>query len=287
MTHTASGSKPGVPKGWLVPAVALVLILVAAAIGWLSRSIVIDFVAWWPLWLLLGGLAFFGRHMKLGRVRVARARPDPGDRCPRRLPGGTHPGVGGDAIFIGVTGGPGIGIGHRCRDVGADRRQGRCRVGGERVSLHGGPDPDRRQHRTSPSSGADPGHRDRDRPRARGRPGLVHLCRLEPRARPRAELEHFARWDHRGRSLHTEVDRIAGRGEWERDSRTGRARRHRSGSPETSRSRFRPGLPARVVGEAVVPEDWTQTSDGWTSPAGGGGWVISVSEGATLEIITA
>ena len=75
MTHTASGSKPGVPKGWLVPAVALVLILVAAAIGWLSRSIVIDFVAWWPLWLLLGGLAFFGRHMKLGRMRVAGLVP--------------------------------------------------------------------------------------------------------------------------------------------------------------------------------------------------------------------
>jgi hypothetical protein len=44
------------------------------------------------------------------------------------------------------------------------------------------------------------------------------------------------------------------------------------------------GAPARVVGQAVVPEGWVQTEDGWSSPTGGGGWVISVSEGATLEI---
>ncbi len=31
------------------------------------------------------------------------------------------------------------------------------------------------------------------------------------------------------------------------------------------------GSAVRVVGMAVVPEDWTETSDGWDSPAVDGG----------------
>ncbi|HEX9763432.1 MAG TPA: hypothetical protein VGA97_10065, partial [Acidimicrobiia bacterium] len=44
------------------------------------------------------------------------------------------------------------------------------------------------------------------------------------------------------------------------------------------------GSAVRVVGQAEVPEGWTETSDGWDSPAGAGGWVISVSAGSTLAI---
>jgi hypothetical protein len=44
------------------------------------------------------------------------------------------------------------------------------------------------------------------------------------------------------------------------------------------------GSAVRVVGSAQVPEGWTETPDGWDSPAGAGGWVISVTEGSTLAI---
>jgi hypothetical protein len=42
----------------------------------------------------------------------------------------------------------------------------------------------------------------------------------------------------------------------------------------------------RVIGEAKVPTGWTTTSDGWVSPSGGeDGWVVSVSPGASLEVV--
>jgi hypothetical protein len=44
------------------------------------------------------------------------------------------------------------------------------------------------------------------------------------------------------------------------------------------------GSAVRVVGTADVPEGWTETADGWDSPAGAGGWVVSVTEGSTLVI---
>jgi hypothetical protein len=44
------------------------------------------------------------------------------------------------------------------------------------------------------------------------------------------------------------------------------------------------GAPARVVGEAQVPETWTTTEDGSSAPVTGEGWLISVAEGATLVI---
>jgi hypothetical protein len=44
------------------------------------------------------------------------------------------------------------------------------------------------------------------------------------------------------------------------------------------------GSAVRVVGQAEVPTGWAETSDGWESPAGAGGWVISVAEGSTLAV---
>jgi len=44
------------------------------------------------------------------------------------------------------------------------------------------------------------------------------------------------------------------------------------------------GAAVRVVGSAEVPGNWTETADGWQSPAGSAGWVVSVGEGSTLAI---
>jgi hypothetical protein len=45
-----------------------------------------------------------------------------------------------------------------------------------------------------------------------------------------------------------------------------------------------PGVPARVVGQAVVPSGWVQSGDGFQSPTPGQGWVISVGEGSSLIV---
>jgi hypothetical protein len=40
----------------------------------------------------------------------------------------------------------------------------------------------------------------------------------------------------------------------------------------------------RIVGEATVPESWEKLTDGWRSPIPGDGWVVSVPEGSSLSV---
>ena len=286
MTHTASGSKPGVPKGWLVPGVALVLILVAAAIGWLSRSIVIDFVAWWPLWLLLGGLAFFARHRKLGRVRVDGLIPILATVALGIFLVGHIQGweamPSSSASLVGPAWGP-------VTDAAMSARiDGRVDV----VSAESGFLYTVVPIRTGGSTGL---------PRAvEQTQGTAIAIDLEPVEDP--GLYTFAGWSlvldpapnwniSLGGTIEADLStlgltelQVEGSGSVTLGQPDAETPVRVSGDFEIQ---IPTGTPARVVGEAVVPDDWTQTSDGWTSPAGGGGWVISVSEGATLEIITA
>ena len=67
MTHVAAKNGRGVPKAWLIPAALLALILLGIPLGLFSRAIVIDLLAWWPAWVILGLLAFFARGRRLGR----------------------------------------------------------------------------------------------------------------------------------------------------------------------------------------------------------------------------
>ncbi len=75
MTRRAAGSRHGVPKAWLFPAVALTATLGAGAVGVLSRSIVLDLIAWWPVWLGLVAAAWLLRRRTVGRVRLAGLVP--------------------------------------------------------------------------------------------------------------------------------------------------------------------------------------------------------------------
>ncbi len=286
MTHTASGSKPGVPKGWLVPAVALVLILVAAAIGWLSRSIVIDFVAWWPLWLLLGGLAFFGRHMKLGRMRVAGLVPILATVALGVFLVGHIQGWGAMPSSSASLVGPASGS---VTDAAMSARiEGRVDV----VSAESGFLYTVVPIRTGGSTGL---------PQAVERTqGTAIAIDLEPVEDPglytfdgwSLGLDPAPNWNiSLGGTIEADLStlrltelQVEGSGSVTLGQTAAETPVRVSGDFEIQ---VPSGTAARVVGEAVVPDDWTQTSDGWTSPAGGGGWVISVSEGATLEITTA
>lgn len=75
MTHRAVGFGRGFPRAWLIPIGGLTILLGVAASGRLSRSIVADLIAWWPVWLALGITAFLLRDRKAGSFRLAGLVP--------------------------------------------------------------------------------------------------------------------------------------------------------------------------------------------------------------------
>lgn len=75
MTHRAVGFGRGFPRAWLLPIGALTIILGVAASGRLSRSIVADLLAWWPIWLGLAITAYLLRERRLGNLRAAGLVP--------------------------------------------------------------------------------------------------------------------------------------------------------------------------------------------------------------------
>ena len=75
MTHRAVGFGRGFPRIWILPIAALTILLGVAASGRLSRSIVADLIAWWPVWLGLGIAAFLFRDRKVGAIRISGLIP--------------------------------------------------------------------------------------------------------------------------------------------------------------------------------------------------------------------
>jgi hypothetical protein len=75
MTRLAVGFGRGFPRIWLLPIGMLTLVLGIAVSGRLSRSIVADFIAWWPVWVGLALAAYFFRNRKVGLFRAAGLVP--------------------------------------------------------------------------------------------------------------------------------------------------------------------------------------------------------------------
>ena len=75
MTLQAVGFGRGFPRSWMLPIITLILLLGSAVTGWLSRSIVADLIAWWPVWLGLALAAYLLRERKVGPLRVAGLVP--------------------------------------------------------------------------------------------------------------------------------------------------------------------------------------------------------------------
>lgn len=71
MTHAAPRRSSRFPKVWLIPLLAVVLTIGATSVGLLSRSILIDFVAWWPVWTVVMALGFVTRGRRIGAIRVS------------------------------------------------------------------------------------------------------------------------------------------------------------------------------------------------------------------------
>jgi hypothetical protein len=281
MTHAARRRSGA--SAWKLPVAAIVLVGIATAIGWLSRSILIDFISWWPVWLLLVGLSLWGSGRKVGRIRVSGL-------------------VSVVAVVVVATfvwahiqgwpilpssaaslmGGPDSGIETAAISAGVD---GELSVGpGQEGTLYSV---------TLIRSGG-PVNVPEARERSQGSMASVELTEVDG-----ATLYQFAGWDLElspgpswSLSLQGEVDaslerlaildlQIEGSGTIELGEVV-------SATPVAISGDFvvavPEGQPVRVIGPAQVPEGWEHSDSGSSAPGGGEGWVITVPEGSILQI---
>ncbi len=284
MTHVAGRPRRGVAKAWLLPLLVLVAILGLTAIGLLSRSILIDFVAWWPVWLFFILATVLSRGRRWGRVRVSALVAvlwvivlgvflvghlrgwDVMPSASNRLVGPTPDAASTVALSARVEGD---------LDVGSTSSGFLYTV-----------DPVRRG-----GSVAAPEATEQIQ-------GTSISVRLEEGLDP--GLYTFAGWDmtlYEGPtwnlSLAGRIDadltrlrltglQLEGEGSVTLGSAVSSIVINVSGSFVIS---VPEGVPVRVAGDAVVPSDWVENDQGHASPVEGDGWVISVAQSAVVTVV--
>jgi hypothetical protein len=284
MTHIAGGSRRGVPKVWVLPVLALIAILVAISLGLLSRSVLSDLIAWWPVWLVLVVLAFLARGRRWGRVRVAALVAILSVAVLGLFITGHI--IGWAAMPSAATGLNGPQAGSVITGALSARIEGKLEVGSGQSGFLYAVEPVRRGGDIGPPVASE---------QLQG-PNIA--VTLDPLADP--GLYTFAGWvldlDEApmwSLSLAGEVEadltrlqitslQLDGEGSAALGAVEDDVVVTVSGVFDVS---LPPGAPARVVGEATVPSEWVATNDGYESPTSGAGWVISVAEGSSLTLI--
>jgi hypothetical protein len=283
MTHRAAEPRRGVPRVWILLVLALVVILVAISLGLLSRSVLLDLLAWWPVWLVLFVLALLSRGRRWGRLRLSalvailsilalgafftghvRGWPV----MPSAAIGLNGPQAGSvvtGALSARIEGPLEVGSGesgflyavHPIRmggDIGPPVATEQLQ--GPNISVALEPSPD---------------------------PGLYTFAGWA------LDLDEAPIWSL---SLAGEIDadlsrltlsslQVDGRGSLALGAATANTVVTVSGDFDIT---LPPGSPARVVGDATVPSTWTASDDGFQAPVLGEGWVISVGEGSSLSV---
>lgn len=281
MTHAASRRRVG--GTWKLLGAALVVVVAAVAIGWISRSIVIDFLSWWPVWIGLAGLGYWARDRKLGRIKLSGviaivtvvmiavfvfAHLQGWDFLPsntEELVGGSDVGIKTAAVSAAVAGDLKVasGSGGVLYSVAAIRRGGTVgvasaveRTQGDVVSV-------------TLSAVADPGWY------------VFAGWSLDLSPVPSWSLSLNGEVDADLTQLRVESLQIEGGGTVSLGSVT-------QGTPVAISGDFVLSVPGdqavRVIGPAEVPEGWIHNDTGTTAPIEGQGWVISVPEGSILQI---
>lgn len=283
MTHTAPGSSRGFPRAWLLPIVAVFGILVYATLGWLSRSVVIDFLSWWPIWVLIAGLAVLVRGRRLGKVHLSGLVPmlalaalgvflaghllgwDAMPSSSASLVGPASDSVTTAAMSARIDGRLDVSLG----ETGYLYSVVPIRTGGDT----GLPEAVERTQGTSVAVVLEPVEN----------PGLYTFAgwSLELDPSPAWALSLGGELSADLSALRVTELQMEGGGSVRLGTPMAETPVSVSGDFEIE---VPGGAAVRVVGVAEVPGDWTATADGWQSPAGTGGWVVSVSEGSTLAI---
>ena len=285
MTHRAAGADVGVPRIWLLPITfAAVLVFVTAA-GWLSPSILLDFVAWWPVWVGLIVLVLATKGRRLWKVRLSGVVPlivtaalvvftvghilgwpamPSSSQGLVGPPAGSQPNVALSARVDGailLTGGSNF-----LYEVDPLRRGGEVGVPSASEQLQGSNISILLEAPSDPGfyvfAGWD-----------------IALSRL-----PSWNLTLEGEIDANFADLEVSGFQLFGTGHVTLGQATTLV-------PATVAGTFElvipSGVAARIVGEAVVPLSWEQLDDGARSPTAGDGWVISVPVGSKVTIIEA
>jgi hypothetical protein len=272
-----------VPRVWILPVLAVVLILAAIALGFLSRSVLMDLLAWWPVWLVLLVLAFFSRGRRWGRLR------------PSALVAILSVLALGSFLTGHIRGWPvmpsaSIGLnGPQAGSVAtaalSARIDGPLEVGSGQSGFLYAVEPVRRGGEIGPPVATE---------QLQG-PNIS--VALEPSPEPGfytfvgwvLDLDEAPTWSL---SLAGEVEADLARLRLASLQLDGEGSAFLGPAPTkavvTISGEFDltlpSGIPARVVGDATVPADWAASGDGFRSPTPGEGWVITVSEGTSLTV---
>lgn len=281
MTHAASRRRAG--SAWILPGIALVLVGVAVLVGWISRSIGVDFLSWWPIWILLVASIYWAKGRKLGPVRLSGLLSIvsvvviavfvaghlqswsilPSTATP--LSGGEDQGVESAALSADLEGDLVVmsGSSEALYSVEAIRRGGSIglptaleRSQGEVVSVELS---------------------------AVEEPGWYQFSgwNLELSPGPAWSISLNGEIDADLTELRVDNLQIGGGGRVTLGTVT-------QGTPVAISGDFVISVPqnqaVRVIGPAEVPADWIHNDTGTTAPTEGQGWVISVPEGSILQI---
>lgn len=261
--------------------VAVLLVLIAA--GTMSRAIAVDFLAWWPVWVALALVTFLGRGRRWGPVRVSGVIPllaagsllvfvfayySSWSLMPSasvRLRGPAIEAADVAAISARIAGDLELGATSARRFYTAEPLRGGGQVGiptaiervqGSAFSVSISPDPEPGVYRFS-------GWR-------------IGLSDRVPWA---LTLEGNLEADLSG--LEVVELRVTGNGFVALGQAVGEVSVSVDGAMAIT---LPPTAVARVIGEAIVPDDWVRDGDGWSSPGDGPGWVFSTGPGAVLAI---
>jgi hypothetical protein len=266
-----------------LPVLAFLLILIAISLGLLSRSVLIDLLAWWPVWLGLLGLALLSRARRWGRVRLsalvailsvlALAAFLTGHVRGWPMMPSASIGLNGPQAGSVVTG------------ALSARIDGPLEVGSGQSGFLYAVEPVRQGGDIGPPVATE---------QLQG-PNIS--VALEPSPDPglytfagwALELDEAPTWSlYLAGEVEADLTRLRlsslqvdGDGSVSLGPATATTVVTVSGAYDLA---LPAGTPARVIGDATVPADWTATDDGYRSPTAGEGWVISVGEGSSLAV---
>lgn len=283
MTHRAAGPSSQVPKVWLLPVTVLAAIAGLVVAGILSRSLVLDFIAWWPVWLVIALLGVLFRRARLGRLRLSGllavlATVILGVLVAAHLL--AWPALpSSDMALVGPT------------PQGVETAALSARIDGE-IRLRAGAD---YLYQVEPLRlGGEVGVPDAEEQSAES----TVVVELVPARDP--GFYGFSGWDiflssvpAWNLTLEGEVDadlsglnvtgvQAEGQGWLAIGAASGATPVSIAGDFTIEVSQ---GVPIRIVGQATVPPDWETLSDGSRSPMPGEGWVVSTGPGASLTVI--
>ncbi|MDP9143309.1 MAG: hypothetical protein M3N43_01165 [Actinomycetota bacterium] len=259
------------------------LILTATFVGRLSRSIAIDFISWWPVWVVLLLFAFLARGRRWGRVRVSAVVA-----IVTVLTLGlfvTGHVLGWAAMPSASTRLIGPGPGSATTVALSAQVDGVLEVGSGQSGFLYAVEPVRNGGDVGPPAAVEQIQ------------GANLSVRLEPVGDPglytfagwTIDLEEGPLWNL---SLGGEVNanlrrlRLAGL-QLNGDGRASLGTVSESvvvNISGTFEIAVPPATPVRVVGDAVVPGSWVDNAEGSASPTAGDGWVFSVGDGSALTV---